>query len=276
MQELLSLLGIGGGGLLTKEAYDRLGSMGDSAIDKARGLTNEALAGNEFTGYGVTSNLGGSNVDAQGNLNMYMTPSQENFAGTAHVSSLGMMNRATGDTSARENDIFQKIRAMQQPGEQRQQMELNNQLLNQGRAGVRSNMYGGTPEQLALSKAQAEAQNSAAFGAIESARQQQGQDANLANLFGQMQYMPQDQIRKDTLMGQQTYGYKDAANRNNANLMAEGLFSGLDANLASKLGQANLMGELGTAMFGAGGNMMTGAINSGSDTFSKFIESIFK
>jgi hypothetical protein len=49
--------------------------------------------------------------------------------------------------------------------------------------GVQTNMYGGTPEQFALSKAQAEAQNQASLMAMQQAQAEQQQQAALGSQF---------------------------------------------------------------------------------------------
>ena len=97
------------------------------------------------------------------------------------------------DRGAREQEIYNKTRAMQTPEEERQQQNLNQQLVAQGRQGISTAQYGGTPEQLARAKAVAEARNSASFGAMQQAGQEQNQDLQRAmglstqagNLYGQ-------------------------------------------------------------------------------------------
>jgi len=93
------------------------------------------------------------------------------------------MQQAGMGTGAREEDIYGRIRAMQTPEEQRQSMALEERLAAQGRLGVRTNQYGGTPEQLALEKAREEAQNQASLMAMQQAQQEQLQQANLGTNF---------------------------------------------------------------------------------------------
>lgn len=89
------------------------------------------------------------------------------------------MQQAGMGTADRESAIYDRIRAMQMPGEERSAMELEERLASQGRLGVQTNQYGGTPEQLAQAKAQAEAQNSAAYQSIQQAQREQAQQAGL-------------------------------------------------------------------------------------------------
>jgi len=101
------------------------------------------------------------------------------------ASNLGgmFMGQLAQPMAGRETDVYNRIRAMQTPEEQRQRLALEERLFNQGRMGVQTNMYGGTPEQFALSKAQAEAQNQASLMAMQQAQAEQQQQAALGAQF---------------------------------------------------------------------------------------------
>ena len=79
--------------------------------------------------------------------------------------------------------MYDRIRAVQQPEEERQRMALEERLFNQGRSGVSTNMYGGTPEQLAMAKAEGEARNQAYLAAMSQAQAEQAQQATLGSQF---------------------------------------------------------------------------------------------
>lgn len=89
-------------------------------------------------------------------------------------------------TGAREQDVYNRIRATQLGEEQRQQLALEERLASQGRLGVRTSMFGGTPEQLALSKAREEAQNQASLMAMQQAQQERQQALGTAQTLGGM------------------------------------------------------------------------------------------
>ena len=75
----------------------------------------------------------------------------------------------------RQSDIYESIRDTQRPEEQRQNLALEERLLGQGRLGISTDAYGGTPEQLAMAKAQAEAGNTAALMSRQQAMSEQQQ-----------------------------------------------------------------------------------------------------
>ena len=104
--------------------------------------------------------------------------------GTQATGALDALN--VTDRAGRESQIFDRIRAMQAPEEARAQSSLDRRLMAQGRSGVRTNEFGGTPEQLALSKAKQEAMNTAAFQSMNQAGTEMDRDLGRAlGLSGQ-------------------------------------------------------------------------------------------
>ena len=89
------------------------------------------------------------------------------------------------DTGAREQDIYNRAMAMQQPGLDAQRAQSNAMEYAQGRGGVMGSQFGGTGEDQAMARAQAQAQNAASFQAMGQAQAEQLQQANLANMYGQ-------------------------------------------------------------------------------------------
>jgi hypothetical protein len=85
----------------------------------------------------------------------------------------------------READVYERIRATQRPEEQRAQLALEERLAAQGRTGLRTAQFGGSPEQLALAQAQEEAKARASLAALEQAQREQMQQVALAeSMFG--------------------------------------------------------------------------------------------
>ena len=89
------------------------------------------------------------------------------------------MGQAGMPMGAREQEVYDRIRATQLGEEERQRLALEERLFAQGRGGVQTSMFGGTPEQLALAKAQESAQNQAALMAMQQAQAEQAQQAAL-------------------------------------------------------------------------------------------------
>jgi len=175
---------------------------GDMNLQYGDGQTNASLSGNLGGASGsaisgANAAFGGIGNDAntqliQQALNQQMplstTPNAysgfQNLGNQSLDASAGLMASGMMDRGVQQQQYYDQIRAMQQPEEQRRQQALSEQLQAQGRTGISSEAYGGTPEQLAMSKAVAEAQNSAAYQANAMAEQQRMNDFNASGAMG--------------------------------------------------------------------------------------------
>jgi hypothetical protein len=136
-------------------------------------------------------------------------------------------------------------------------------------------MYGGTPEQLAMAKAQGEAQNQASLAAIQQGQAEQMQQAKLGQAFtgmgselsaqdlamlgGQQKlglgslagsYMPQGQMNDLQAQNQMYAQLGQRGQFSGAGLFGEASMGGLEARLIAEQAQANLLGDLGTGLLG--------------------------
>ena len=291
---------IGTGALASiMSGYNRLGDIGNTAYDRSRDIARQGLEQSEFKPFTVRSSTGGMfSADSGGNVGMslggqeqaiqnaLMAQAQQGIAGgfggdpmqqAAAEQAYGLggqfMGMAGQDPMQRERDIYGNIRAMQTPEEQRQRMALEERLFNQGRGGVSTNLYGGTPEQLAMAKAQAEAQNQASLMAMQQAQAEQLQQADIASTFtglgstlgardlaaqqAQQQlalsnlvgaYAPQNQLLQVQEASQLFPQLQQRGQLAGAGMFGEASMGGLEAYLGAGLGQANLLGALGTGL----------------------------
>jgi len=171
-----------------------VGANGDMTLGIGR---NEAM--NTAGGGAFTSGLG--NMGAAGTMmgnnaiNPYAATAQTGMtnAGTGvsemQASSFGAQNKFMGQSlqgrDAREAEIYQRAMDMAQPGLNQQRAQGNAQEYAAGRGGVMGSQFGGTGEDAAMARAQAGAQNQAAFQAMGQANQEQMQQAQLAQMYGQ-------------------------------------------------------------------------------------------
>ncbi len=98
-------------------------------------------------------------------------PNVRSGAGGLANQAMSMGQGMLGQGSPDAQGIYDQIRAMQSPDEERQRLQLENRLASQGRLGVSTAMYGGTPEQFSMDKAQAEARNNASYQALQQSDQ---------------------------------------------------------------------------------------------------------
>ena len=244
---LFNLLGVAGGALAVGDAYNRLGNIGDRGMQAGGQLAQQGLQQTQFQPYTVTSSVGGAQAGPQG-LNLNLAPQQQALMNQLGQGDQGFFSQAMGPTAGREQEVYDRLRSLQAPGESRDRLALEERLQNQGRLGVRTAMYGGTPEQMAQSQAQAEAQNQAALMAMQQAQAQQAQQAALGQQFLQGQYLPQAALLQQLQPGLQNAEMAQRGQLTGAGLFGEATASGLDMLLGSGLGQANLMGQLGSGL----------------------------
>jgi len=158
------------------------------------GLMGEIGRQSTFKPFGVTTPTGArATFGSTGNLDTMLSPTeqalQEQMLGfgtrafgflddpAAREAEQGeiirMLTQDPTQRGAREQEIMGNLTALQAPEQERQRLALEERLFGQGRTGVQTSMFGGTPEQLTLEKAIQEQQAGSALTAMEQARAEQ-------------------------------------------------------------------------------------------------------
>ena len=307
-----SLLGAG----LGYNLFDDQSALGKIAQEEALKIGERAKADTAFRPFTVSTGFGGVSTTPEGGFSTTLSPYGQQFqtgargitsglmdsfgAGVPDVSGVtsaalggipGLLQAATGDTAAREADIYSRIRATQTPEEERQALALEQRLAAQGRTGLRTAQFGGSPEQLALAKAREEAMLSANLGAMDQARAEQMQQLGMAQgLFGLgsgaaalpaslrgaelgnigaalgLSYQPEQQLLASMTPALNLASISDAARREGAGLRAESAMSGLEGRIAAEKTRTEGLSGLYSALLGAQGNI--GAAAAGGATGS--------
>lgn len=243
---------LGGGaaaGMLYK-AYDDIGDIGTTGLELGQQLADLQLQQTQFQPYTVTTGTGGQfSADADGST-MTLSPEQQAFYQQMFGGAGSMFQNAMQGTADREAAIFQRMQDAMRPEMERQQGALDDKLAAQGRLGVRTADYGGTPEQLALSKAQEEARYNAMLSAMGQAQAEQAQQAALGSQFLGASFMPQQQMLAALSPGLTAAGQQQQAQMYGAGLFGEATASGIDALLGSAMGRANMIGAAGSGLLG--------------------------
>ena len=173
----------------------------DKGIDRARGLPGQLenaanrIAGNvgtasEFRPYSVTTGAGASDFSGAGMTQTLDPQSQQLVDSLRQQSSqqAGMLGNMSPE------GLMQQMTALRAPEQARQQQQLDNRLSAQGRLGIQTDAYGGTPEQFAMQKAMQEQQSADALASLQGSRQLQGMDIqNMTGMLGAAG-MPQQQL----------------------------------------------------------------------------------
>ena len=191
----------------------------------------------------------------------------------------GFLTGATAPMAQREADVYERIRATQRPEEQRAQLALEERLAAQGRTGLRTAQFGGSPEQFALAQAQEEAKARASLGAIQQAQAEQLQQMGLAeSLFGLggraaglpqalqagqlgnigtamgLQYMPEQQLLGTLTPAISIADLARTGQQLGAQTMAEAGISGLEDILQAETVRSQNLRDLYSTILGAQAN----------------------
>jgi hypothetical protein len=248
------------------------------------GIMGEIGRQSTFKPFGVTTPTGSrATFSTNGNLDTMLSPTeqalQEQMLGfgtrafqflddpaareAEQGQIIGMLTQDPSQRAAREQDIFGRMQATLQPEQERQRLALEERLFGQGRLGVSTAQYGGTPEQLALEKAIAEQQAGLGVSAMEQARMEQqlqsqqtlaglGETRSRLGLLGDLglQSIPSAYAGQNQLLANLAPGLDMA--RIGASLQATGLGLGTqlaESTLESQLGYAALANALRQQQF---------------------------
>ncbi|MDB4308031.1 hypothetical protein N9985_01950 [Gammaproteobacteria bacterium] len=272
--------------------FDAIGGLGaiygfDKGIKDVQGIGEQALtraqtgatnleAQTQFKPFTVTSGVGGAQFDQAGNLGLTMTPEQQAIQsqlqgfGSSMFDYLGnpaareqeqgeLIRMLTGGgVAGREADIMSRLQASVAPEQERARLQLEERLAGQGRLGVQTSMFGGTPEALALEKAIAEQNAGFGVSAMEQARAEQAQQSgqtlaglqemrNRSQLAGQTglaalqsSYQPLESLLGTLTPALQAADIAGAGQRQGAQLGASMLQSGQQTQLGAEVAAANL------------------------------------
>jgi len=243
-------LGAGTGALLAQQAYQRLGDIGERARREASDIAGLGLTQTEFKPFTVTTSTGGMmGVGPQGGTTMTLSPQEQALQNQLLGGAGQFYGQAQQPLDAREQAVFERMRAAQRPEEQRQRLALEERLAAQGRLGTSSAAYGGaTPELMAQEAAIQEARDRAMLAAMQQAQAEQMQQAQLGGQFLSGGYLPQAQLIAAAQPALTTSQLAQRGQLTGAGLFGEAEMSGLEALLSSGIGQANLMGQIGTGL----------------------------
>ena len=241
--------------LFAKKGYEDVGDIGErayAAMSGPGGLADTLKEMQEFKPYTVTSATGGQfgmNVGEDGmSFDLTTSPEEQAFQQAMFGRAGQFFESAAMPTADREQAIYDRMRETMTPEEERQRLAQEQRLASQGRLGVRTAQFGGTPEQLALAKAQEEAKANAMLSAMTQARQEQMQDAQLGQGMLAGSYVPQAQLLNALTPGMTAAEAARQTQLAQAAGYGETYATGLEALLQAGLGQAGIAGGFGTAL----------------------------
>lgn len=268
---LLSLLGLAGGGGLLYEAYKDLGELGEEAFERfgpgyqgQPGLSDVLSGMLEFQPYTVTTATGGQfgmtqdPATGQFGYNLTLSPEEQQMQRDLMSRASSFYESASAPSEELEQNVLNRMRELRAPAEEEARANLEQRLAAQGRLGVRTDMFGGTPEQLAMAKAEQQRESEDILRAMEFSRADQDRQARLGAGMLEASYLPQGQLLAALQPGMTAAERQRQAVSEQAQTYGETYASAIDALLSAGLGQAGLAGQLGSGLISTAGRGLFG------------------
>jgi hypothetical protein len=306
------------GALLGYQQFGKLTDIGEQARIGAEELGARAQADTAFRPFTVSTGFGGVQATPEGGYTTTLSPEQAaqqqqlqaitggllggmgavapDVSGIQQQALQGVTGALTGAMApmgAREADVYERIRATQRPEEQRAQLALEERLAAQGRTGLRTAQFGGSPEQLALAQAQEEAKARASLAALQQAQAEQLQQMSMAeSLFGlggraaalpaslqlgqlqniglaqAAQYSPEQQLLASLTPAISIADLSGTAQRQGAGYLAEAGMAGLAEQLGAEKTKAEALASIYGSLFNTAGTAAQGSNNGGGGLFA--------
>lgn len=293
MAGLFSLLSGVGSAAAGYDIAKDMRKTGAQAARDMQALGQQLQSDTGFRGYGVQTGLGQSTINPDGSTNVgvgqdagMMALQQQalqqggQFGGYAGQAAQNAMM----GTAGREQDIYNRAMAMQQPGLDQQRAQQQAREFAMGRGGVRGSQFGGTAEDAAMARAQVQAQNDAAFASMDQAQTEMMNQGMLANQFGQLgqgyqstgmnafgqSFMPLQQQLNALQVGQGNANMAQTGQLTGAGYNAQLGLGGLQSQINADMAAGQLYGDL----FGAGMSAI-GGLGSTNKSFFDTIKDMF-
>ena len=250
---LTDLIRTGGEYYLGKENIAGAQKLGRETQAGAAVLAEQARAGTEFKPYTVTGGLANIGTTAEGGFDIGLSPEQQAMQNQLMGQAGGLFGQVGQDPAQAQAALYEQMRGVQRPEEERQRMALEERMLSQGRLGLGSNAYGGSsPELLAQETAIQEAMARANLGARQQSQAEQLQAGQLGGLLQGFGYSPQQQAINLLRGADQSAGFADVGRRTGAELGSQLNLGGLEGrlnmeDLANRLGLQRDKGLLDAA-----------------------------
>ena len=232
---LSDLIGGAGSYFLGQENIEAAQQLGRESQAGLQQLGTQVQEATQFRPYTVTSGLANVAATPEGGLGVTLSPEQQAAQQQLLGQATGLFGQVGADPATAQAQLYEQMRAVQRPEEERQRLALEERMLSQGRLGLSSAAYGGaSPELLAQETARQEAMARANLGARQQAMAEQSQAAQLGGMLQAAGYQPQQQALGLLAASQVPAGYADIGRRTGAELAAQLGLGGLESRLQAE------------------------------------------
>lgn len=257
-----------GGYYTGQEGIEGAYQTGTAGLQMGQQLGQQAVEGSQFRPFTVTSNLANIQTTPEGSLGVQLSPAQQALQEQLLGQAQGLFGQADVDPAAAQMALYEQMRAVQRPEEERQRLALEERMLSQGRLGLSSSAYGGSsPELLAMETARQEAMARANLGARQQAMAEQAQAVGLGQGLLSSGFMPQQQALSLLEAGQIPAGLAQQGRLTGTQLQAQLGGMGLEsymqgAQMANLLRQQQLAALSQSVLGGSGVSSGGGLLGS--------------
>jgi len=226
----MDLLSAGAGYYNQDKAAEAALQLGQQSAQALGELGTDVAGMTEFKPFTVTTGLGQTTTTPTGGIDVGLSPEQQALQSQLLSQATGLFGQVGVDPSTAQADLYEQMRAVQRPEEQRQRLALEERMLSQGRMGLSSNAYGGaSPELLAQETARQEAMARANLAARTQAMSEQAQALTSASGLLGAGYTPQSQALEALRMGTEVGKLADIGRRSGAEFMGQAGTAGIEA-----------------------------------------------
>ena len=260
-------------------------------VGRATDLRNLALETGQQTGrtaaemakfqpYTVTGNLATGRTTAEGGLNLELTPEELARQQARFGQAEGLFGQVGVDPAVAQRELYEQIRSVQRPEEERERLRMQEGLFSGGRGGISQAQYGGSnQETFGFDLAQAEARNKASLDARTQALAEQQQALGMAGTLTGQAYMPQQEAIGLFGAGNAPASYADAARRQQGSLYGQSALAGLEGMLQAQQLANDLRATrdrgIQTSLFGSGdieGQATQSLFDYGADKVGDYLD----
>lgn len=217
---------------------------GENLLGMSEQYGLEAAEMAEFKPFTVTSGTGATTTtDATGGVTIGLSPEEKALQDSLMSGAGGLFDRAMVDPNIAQQELYEQLRAVQRPEEERDRLALEERMLSQGRLGLSSDAYGGaTPEMLAQAQAKEDAMLKANLAARSQSISELGTFGELGTQMLTGAYTPSSEAIGLLGAGTNVAQLADLGSREGAQQFINMLQKGFDQ--YSKYGDEALTGEI--------------------------------
>ena len=173
-----------------KEKAREAGRLGQTLANQ---YGQQAIDQTQFRPFTVSTRTGSVNTDPSGGFSTSLNPEQAAAQSQLFGQGTGMLS-GLGNTNQRTQELFSLLNNIRQPEIGRQRLGLEERLFNQGRTGLQTSQFGGSPEQFAMEKAIQEQQSQDLFMARQQAQQEEQQQYEVGTGLFDQSYVPEREL----------------------------------------------------------------------------------